>query len=115
MKNNPKKQAIFNENKSKNKQPASLQKTRNSTKKQAQIHGKTARLATLILLQEPAPPTMFVKNNSHVKSDSDRATITVEPNDDETQPNRDYVEGSSGKEVKWVRRALERSKLRLFQ
>jgi len=42
-----KKQANFNQHKPKNKQPASLQKTRKSTKQHARIHGKTARLATL--------------------------------------------------------------------
>ena len=42
-----KKQANFNQNKLKNKQHASLKKKRKSTKKQAQIRGKTARLATL--------------------------------------------------------------------
>jgi len=42
-----KKQANFNQNKPKNKQPASLQTNRKSIKKQSQIRGKTARLATL--------------------------------------------------------------------
>jgi len=42
-----KKTSNFNQNKPKNKQPASLQKNRKSTKKQAQIRGKTDRLATL--------------------------------------------------------------------
>jgi len=37
----------FNQNKPKNKQPACLQKNCNSTKKQAQICKKPARLATL--------------------------------------------------------------------
>jgi len=49
-KTSPKKEANFNKNKPKNKQPASLQKNRKSIKKkQAQIHRKTARLATLFL------------------------------------------------------------------
>jgi len=48
-KNKPKKEANFNQNKPKNKQPASLQKNLQIHKKQAQIHGKTARLATLFL------------------------------------------------------------------
>jgi len=42
-----KKQANFNCNKPKNKQPQAFKKTRNSRKKQAQIRKKTARLATL--------------------------------------------------------------------
>jgi len=41
------KQANFNQNKHKNKQLASLKKNRKSIEKQAQIRGKTARLATL--------------------------------------------------------------------
>jgi len=45
------KQANFNQNKPKNKQAASLRKTRKSTIKQAQIRGKTARLATLEVTQ----------------------------------------------------------------
>ena len=40
----------FAKNKPKNKQPANLQKNRKTTKK-AGIHGKTARLATLIVCE----------------------------------------------------------------
>jgi len=50
-KNKPKKQANFNQNKPKNKQPASLQNKRKSTKKLAQIRGKNARLETLSLTE----------------------------------------------------------------
>jgi len=42
-KNKPQKQSNFNQNKPKNKQPASLQK------KQPQIHGKNASLAKLVV------------------------------------------------------------------
>jgi len=49
VKNKPKKQATFNQNKPKNKQPGSLKKTQ-THKKQAQIRGKTTRLATLYSL-----------------------------------------------------------------
>jgi len=48
-KNKPKKQANFNQN----KQPASLQQIH---KKQAQICGKSARLATLIFYATPSVP-----------------------------------------------------------
>jgi len=47
-KNKPKKRVNFNQDKPKNKQPESLQKTPQIHKKQAQIRGKTARLATLV-------------------------------------------------------------------
>ena len=50
-KHKPKKQANFNQNKPKNKQLASLQETRKSTKKQAQIRGENASLATLLQRQ----------------------------------------------------------------
>ena len=43
-----KNKANFNQNKPKNKQPASLQKNPQIHKKQAQIRAKTARLATLV-------------------------------------------------------------------
>jgi len=39
-KHKPKKQANFNQNKPKNKQPASLKKTRKSTKNKPQFAGK---------------------------------------------------------------------------
>ena len=47
LQKNPKKQSHCNENKPENKQPASLQK------KQAQIRGKTTRLATLLQTCKP--------------------------------------------------------------
>jgi len=49
-KNKPKKQANFNQNEPKKKQPASQKNNPKSTKKQAQIRGKTTRLATLLFV-----------------------------------------------------------------
>jgi len=46
-KNKSKKQGNLNQNKPRNKQPASLQKNLQIHKKKTQIRGKTARLPTL--------------------------------------------------------------------
>jgi len=63
-KNKPKKQANFNQNKPKNKQPASHQKKPQIHKKQAQIRGKTARLATLLAAAAENTLTMAHRRNS---------------------------------------------------